>query len=81
MLGLGLLFLPFTGPAKGLLALVRHIAGEAEGALYDEGSLRDALLALELRLQEGEIGQEEFVRTEAELLERLAEAWRRRPQV
>ncbi len=75
------LFLPLTGPAKALLALARHIAGEAEGALYDEEALRDALLALELRLQEGEIGQEEFVRTEAELMERLAEAWRRRPQV
>jgi hypothetical protein len=38
--------------------------------LKAEGALRDALLALELRLQVGEIGQEEFVRTEVELMEK-----------
>jgi len=79
-LGLGTLFLPFTGPFKGLLALAKHVASEAEGALYDEDALRDALLMLELRLQKGEISEEEMLRTETELMERLAVAWARRPQ-
>jgi len=79
-LGLGFLFLPFTGPFKGLLALARHVAGEAEDALYDEDGLRDALLMLELRVQKGEISEEEMLRTETELMERLAVAWSRRPQ-
>jgi len=79
-LALGFLFLPFTGPFKGLLALARHVASEADGALYDEAALRDALLMLELRVQKGEISEDELARTETELMERLAVAWARRPQ-
>jgi len=36
---------------------------------------------LELRVQKGEISEEEMLRTETELMERLAVAWRRCPQV
>jgi hypothetical protein len=36
---------------------------------------------LELRVQKGEISEEELARTETELMERLAAVWSRRPQV
>jgi hypothetical protein len=76
-LGRGFIFLPFTGPAKGFMALARHIASEAQRSLYDEAALRDALL--ELDFQDKEMSEEELARAETELMERLAEACRRRP--
>ena len=72
-----MLFLPFTGPAKGFTALARHVVREAERSLYDEDALRDALL--ELDLQENKMSDEERVRREEELMARLGEVRESRP--
>jgi len=62
---------PVSGPIKGLLWLTRLIQEQAEAALYDEDGLRAALLALEHRLEAGEIGEEDYDVDERFLLERL----------
>jgi hypothetical protein len=75
---LSLLFLPFIGPFKGFLFVSGHIAEEAERAWYDEEAIRGMLLELELRLQDGEISEEEYTQAEEQLMGRLAEAVQRR---
>ncbi|MBI4235901.1 MAG: gas vesicle protein GvpG [Chloroflexi bacterium] len=75
---LGLLGLPLTGPFKGLLFVATSLTEEVERSWYDEEAIRGALLEMELQLQDGEIGEAEYAEAEAVLLERLAEARRRR---
>jgi len=75
---LDLLFLPFTGPFKGLEFLARRIVEQAEQTWYDEGAIRGAMLELELLLQDGEISQQEHASAQEQLMERLAQAVSRR---
>ena len=46
----------------------------AEKELYDESRIREELLVLQLRLEEGEISEEEYAEQEAEIVARLREA-------
>ncbi len=73
-----LVLLPVTGPFKGLLFLARQIAHEAENILYNEETIRGTLLELELRLEDGSISQEEYAKTEEQLIERLNKALERK---
>ncbi|MBI4338753.1 MAG: gas vesicle protein GvpG [Chloroflexi bacterium] len=75
---LGFLLLPITGPFKGLRFIAEHITEEAERSFYDEAGIRATLLELEMQLQDGAITEEEYLRDETSLLERLALAMRRR---
>ncbi|MEK6791640.1 MAG: gas vesicle protein GvpG [Deltaproteobacteria bacterium] len=45
----------------------------AEAEMYDESAVREALLALETRLEIGEITEEYYMKQEAALLKRLEE--------
>jgi hypothetical protein len=62
---------PVVGPLKGLMWLAQVLNEQAERTLYDEDGLRAALMALEQRLEAGEIGEEAFEAEEQVLLERL----------
>lgn len=73
-----LILLPVTGPFKGLLFIAKQIAQEAENALYNEETIRGDLLDLELRLEDGKINQEEYSKTEEQLIERLNKALERK---
>jgi Gas vesicle protein G len=64
-------FAPATGPLKGLLWLARVIADQAERTLYDESTLRAALLELEQRFDAGEISEADYEKEEEILLARL----------
>jgi len=75
---LDLLLLPVMGPVKGLTFVAEQIAGEAEGMLYDEEAIKKALLELEIHLQEGQIAEGEYAQAAEQLMERLAEALRRK---
>jgi hypothetical protein len=73
----GLLTLPIA-PVRGVAWVVEQVVEEAERQMYDEQNIRRELMDLELEFDEGTIDAEERAAREEQLLERLAEAQRRR---
>lgn len=75
-----LLFWPVTGPTF----LTKFALGQVEGVvreqLTDDSPVKSELLELQMRLELGEIDDDEYVRREAELMQRLREVreWRER---
>jgi hypothetical protein len=70
---LKLLGAPLTLPIAGMKFVFQQIADLADQELYDEGTIRDQLLLLQVQLEDGDIDEEEFAVREAELLARLRE--------
>ncbi|HEU5316180.1 MAG TPA: gas vesicle protein GvpG [Chloroflexota bacterium] len=68
-----LLGLPLTLPAAGIKFCFQQVLNTAEKELTDDEPVKEALLLLTLKLEEGEIGEEEFAREEAVLHARLRE--------
>jgi hypothetical protein len=69
-----LLTAPISAPIAGFKFVLEQIAELAERELYDEDRIREALLLLQLELEEGQISEEEYVARERELLDRLRAA-------
>lgn len=69
-----LLTLPVTAPVSGFQFILHQLGEMAERELMDEGLIREEILLLNLRLEEGEISEEEYGRQEAELMARLRAA-------
>jgi len=57
----------------GIKFVLGKLAAAADAELNDESHLRDDLLAAQMRLELGEIGEEEFRAIETDLLARLRE--------
>jgi hypothetical protein len=57
----------------GIKFVLRKIADAVEAQLNDDSVLREELLAAQMRLELGEISEEDFAVQEAELLARLRE--------
>lgn len=68
---LDLLAFPLMGPVKGLVWVAGKVAEQAENELYNADKVRGQLMELELRLDLGEITEEEYLEAEEFLLERL----------
>src|SRR5437773_994086 len=68
-----LLGAPFSLPMAGMKFIFQQIADLADQELDDDSVVREQLLLLQLRLEEGEIEEDEFVEQEAELVTRLRE--------
>lgn len=68
---LDLLTAPFFGPIRGVKWLGEKVAEAAEAELLDEGRVRGELLELQLRLEMGEITEEEYDAQETVLVERV----------
>jgi hypothetical protein len=66
----GLLTLPLA-PVRGVAWIGEQVALEAERELNDETRIRQELARLEMELEDGQIGEEEFEELEDRLLERL----------
>jgi Gas vesicle protein G len=62
----------------GLRFVLDKIAAAVDTELNDDTALREQLLAAQMRLELGEISQEEFKRFEADVLARLREIRERR---
>ncbi len=63
---------PITAPVYGVKFVLGALAQEAESELGDrEKRLKEELVALNMRLEIGDIGEAEFESREAELLEKL----------
>ncbi len=68
-----LLALPISLPAAGIKFCFQQVLNTAEKELTDDEPVKEALLLLTLKLEEGEISEEEFTREEAVLHARLRE--------
>jgi hypothetical protein len=68
---LKLLTLPLAAPMAGFRFILNQIGEMAENELYDEDRLREELLELQLRLDEGELSEEEYADLEADVMARL----------
>src|SRR3954453_20215317 len=66
-----LVLLPLA-PVRGTAWVAEQIAEEAERRLYDEGSIKREMLQLEIKAEEGLMGEKERAAKEDELLDRLA---------
>ena|SRR6185437_4180368 len=75
---LKLLGLPIAAPAAGLRFCFDKVLEAAEQEWLDEAPVKEALLLLTLKLEEGQISEQEYAPEEAALLKRLREirAWR-----
>ena len=69
---------PVSLPLEGLLWVAERIRDQAEAEYYDEGAVRGRLLELELKLDLGEITEEEYQAAEDELIGLLNEIRERR---
>ncbi|MER3421528.1 MAG: gas vesicle protein [Chloroflexota bacterium] len=65
-----LLTAPVTLPVSGLRFILQQLLEMAERELLDEARIRDELILLQLRLEEGEIAEDEYAAAEAALIER-----------
>ena len=68
-----LLGLPFSIPAAGMKFVFNTLVETAEAELMDDGPVKEALLELQLQLEEGEIEEDEYTEHEAVLFQRLRE--------
>jgi hypothetical protein len=66
-----LLTLPVLGPIDGVLWIARTIEEQANAERWDESKVGAALAELELDLDLGKIGLEEYEAREAALLQQL----------
>jgi hypothetical protein len=67
--GLGkLLLLPYSLPAAGIKYCFNKVLEVAEQEMTDETPVKEELILLNMRLEEGEIDEAEFRRLEAPLL-------------
>jgi len=66
-----LLTFPVMGPIKGVMWIAEKVDEQVEKELYDEDAVRGKLMELELRLDLGEISEEEYLEAEEALLEWL----------
>lgn len=69
-----LLFSPFTAPPAGFRLLLNQMRSMAEAELYNVDDLYEELKLLQLRMEEGEITEEEYAESEAGVLARLRTA-------
>jgi hypothetical protein len=59
------------GPLKGIIFLAKKINEVIEKENSDEGAIKERLMALQLKFEMDEIGEEEYDRQEDELLNML----------
>jgi len=72
--GLGkLLTLPYSLPAAGIKYCFNKVREVAEREMTDDTEVREELMLINLRFDEGEIDEAEFRRLEAPLLARYSE--------
>ena len=71
---LQLLTAPVSMPVFGLRFVLQRLLEVAEQELMDVDRIHEDLLLLQLRLDEGEIAEEEYLEAEAAIMQRLREA-------
>ncbi|HKO15308.1 MAG TPA: gas vesicle protein GvpG [Gemmatimonadaceae bacterium] len=74
------LFFPVTGPVAGIRWTLGKVQQVVEEELTDDTPVKQELMELQMLLELGDIGDAEYARREAELMQRLRDvrAWRER---
>jgi hypothetical protein len=75
-----LLLFPITGPIAGIRWTLGKVQQVAEEELTDDTAVKQELMELQMQLELGDIDEPEYLRREAELMQRLREIreWRER---
>jgi hypothetical protein len=75
-----ILFFPVTGPVAGIRWVLGNVQRVAEDELTDDTAVKQELMELQMLLELGEIDDQDYVRREAELMQRLRDIreWRER---
>ena len=75
-----LLLFPVTGPVAGIRWTLGKVQQVAEDELTDDSPIKQDLMELQMQLELGDLDDAEYLRREAELMERLRDvrAWRER---
>ena len=75
-----ILFFPITGPVAGIRWSLNKVVAVAEQELTDDTPIKQDLMELQMRLELGEIDDDEYVAQEAVLMQRLREVreWKER---
>lgn len=75
-----LLFFPVTGPIAGIKWSLGKVQQVVEEELTDDTPIKQDLMNLQMQLELGDIDDAEYLRREAEIMQRLREvrAWRER---
>ena len=75
-----ILLAPFLGPVWGTKWTLDKIDRVVREELTDDTPIKEDLLALQMKLEVGEIDDDEYVRREAEIMKRFREVreWRER---
>ncbi|HEX6533414.1 MAG TPA: gas vesicle protein GvpG [Gemmatimonadaceae bacterium] len=75
-----LLFFPVAGPVAGIRWSLEKVQRVVEEELTDDRPVKQELMELQMLLELGDIDDAEYVRREAELMQRLRDvrAWRER---
>lgn len=68
---LDLLTAPLGMPISGFKFILNQIAQMVEREILDEDNIRNDLLLLQVKVDEGEISEEEYLAQEAEIMARL----------
>jgi hypothetical protein len=73
-----ILLSPFLGPIWGTKWTLDKVDRVVREELTDDTAIKEDLMALQLKLEMGEIDDDEYVRSEAEIMKRLREVreWR-----
>ena len=71
---LRLLTAPVSLPLSGFRFILNQVAEMAERELLDEDRIREELLLLQVRLDDGDVTEEEYPALEAEIMTRLRAA-------
>jgi hypothetical protein len=73
-----LLLFPVSGPIAGIKWSLRKVAQVVDEELTDDTPIKQELMELQMQLELGDIDDEEYLRREAELMQRLREVreWR-----
>ncbi len=72
------LFFPVTGPVAGIKWSLGKVMGVVEEELTDDAPIKQELMELQMKLELGDIDDDEYVRREADVMLRLREvrAWK-----
>jgi|SRR5690348_15530021 hypothetical protein len=75
-----LLFFPLTGPVAGIRWSLGKVQRVVEEELVDDAPVKQELMELQMLLELGDIDDDEYVRREAVVMQRLREVreWRER---
>ncbi|HEY3112395.1 MAG TPA: gas vesicle protein GvpG [Gemmatimonadaceae bacterium] len=75
-----ILLAPFLGPVWGTRWTLDKIDRVVREELTDDTPIKEDLMALQMKLETGEIDDDEYVRRETEIMKRLREVreWRER---